>query len=89
VPSLTPDFMEWESASDYAEIPRSFTAWVQCRITDWSWSNPHGSDGFDNREPKPSELALMRKLVAQALEEGVFGLSTGLILPAWQLLEDA
>ncbi len=36
---------------------------------------------FDNREPTPDELAKMKELVAQALDEGAFGLSSGLIYP--------
>ncbi len=35
--------------------------------------------GFDNREPSVTELEAMEKLVAQAMEEGVVALSTGLI----------
>ena len=35
--------------------------------------------GFDDRAPTPSELTAMEKLVAQAHEQGVFGLSSGLI----------
>ena len=34
--------------------------------------------GSDDREPTPDELEGMRALVAQAMEEGAFGLSTGL-----------
>lgn len=34
--------------------------------------------GFDNRPPTPSELAEMKQLVNQAMEEGALGLSTSL-----------
>ncbi|HLL72390.1 MAG TPA: D-aminoacylase [Pyrinomonadaceae bacterium] len=34
--------------------------------------------GYDNRAPTPKELAEMRRLVAQAMEEGALGLSTSL-----------
>jgi N-acyl-D-amino-acid deacylase len=34
--------------------------------------------GYDNRAPTPAELAEMRRLVAQAMEEGALGLSTSL-----------
>ena len=34
--------------------------------------------GADDREPTPDELDRMRRLVAEAMEEGAFGLSTGL-----------
>jgi N-acyl-D-amino-acid deacylase len=35
--------------------------------------------GFENRQPTAAELAAMEQLVADALEAGVFGLSSGLI----------
>jgi len=35
--------------------------------------------GDDNRAPTPEELAKMRELAEQALRDGVFGMSTGLI----------
>jgi N-acyl-D-amino-acid deacylase len=35
--------------------------------------------GFDDRPPTPSELTQMQRLVARAFDQGVFGLSTGLI----------
>lgn len=37
--------------------------------------------GFDKREPKEKELAEMKELLNQAMNEGAFGLSTGLIYP--------
>ena len=35
--------------------------------------------GFDNVQPDPKQLEKMKKLVAQAMDQGAFGLSTGLI----------
>lgn len=35
--------------------------------------------GFDNRKPEPHELELMQKLMREAMEDGAFGLSSGLI----------
>jgi N-acyl-D-amino-acid deacylase len=35
--------------------------------------------GFDDRQPTPPEMAAMQRLVAAALEQGAFALSTGLI----------
>ncbi len=35
--------------------------------------------GLDNRAPRPEELDRMRRMVAQAMGEGAFGLSTGLL----------
>ncbi|MBN1146166.1 MAG: D-aminoacylase [Anaerolineales bacterium] len=37
--------------------------------------------GFDDRPPTPQELDQMRKLTAQAMEEGAMGVSTALIYP--------
>jgi N-acyl-D-amino-acid deacylase len=37
--------------------------------------------GFERRAPVPDELATMRQLVAEAMEDGAYGLSTGLIYP--------
>ena len=37
--------------------------------------------GYQDRKPTEGEQAEMRRLVEEALEEGVFGLSTGLIYP--------
>jgi N-acyl-D-amino-acid deacylase len=36
--------------------------------------------GYDNRPPTPEELEQMRRLVAQAMEHGAFGMSVGLTL---------
>ncbi len=45
---------------------------------------PHGNVrcaamGLDERAPRPSELEAMRQAVALAMEQGAFGLSTGLV----------
>jgi len=37
--------------------------------------------GFDDRQPTPQELQRMKELVEQALDDGAFGLSSGLIYP--------
>ena len=37
--------------------------------------------GMENRPPTPDELAAMRRLLDEALDDGVFGVSTGLIYP--------
>jgi len=37
--------------------------------------------GYEARDPTPAELAKMRKLVAEAMEAGAYGLSSGLIYP--------
>jgi len=37
--------------------------------------------GLDDREPTPTELARMQELLAEAMEAGAFGISTGLVYP--------
>lgn len=37
--------------------------------------------GFDDRQPTPQELQRMKELAAEALDDGAFGLSSGLIYP--------
>jgi N-acyl-D-amino-acid deacylase len=37
--------------------------------------------GFDEREPAPAELARMEDLLAEAMQAGAFGISTGLVYP--------
>jgi len=37
--------------------------------------------GLEAREPTPAELARMQELLAEAMEAGAFGLSTGLVYP--------
>ena len=37
--------------------------------------------GFARREPTPAELRRMQKLLADGIEDGAWGLSTGLIYP--------
>jgi N-acyl-D-amino-acid deacylase len=35
--------------------------------------------GYENRTPTPAEMDQMKKLISQAMEEGAFGLSSGLV----------
>ncbi|KON30269.1 hypothetical protein AC482_04365 [miscellaneous Crenarchaeota group-15 archaeon DG-45] len=37
--------------------------------------------GYEDRPPTPAELEAMRRLVAEAMEDGAWGMSTGLIYP--------
>ena len=37
--------------------------------------------GFDNREPEEVELAAMKQLLADSIDQGAFGMSSGLIYP--------
>ena len=47
---------------------------------------PHGNVrcavmGLAERAPTPTEISAMRELVAQGMDDGAFGLSTGLVYP--------
>lgn len=35
--------------------------------------------GYENRRPNPQEMEAMKRLIAEAMQEGAFGMSTGLI----------
>lgn len=72
---------DWQSLGDFLnrlEEVKNFTnlgAWVG-----------HGAIriavmGFDNRQPTSKELAKMKELVIQAMDQGAYGLSSGLIYP--------
>ena len=37
--------------------------------------------GFDSSKPSPEEMLQMKKLLAQSMEEGCFGMSAGLFYP--------
>ncbi len=72
---------EWQNVKGFAayleRLPLSFNIALQVG---------HGSVriaamGFEKRDPRANELAMMEKLTAQAMEEGAFGISSGLIYP--------
>lgn len=70
---------EWRSLSDYAAMLESLPL-----ASNVAFQVGHGTVriaamGFENRDPTDSELAAMEKLVAQAMEEGAFAFSSGLI----------
>ncbi|MEA4877885.1 MAG: D-aminoacylase [Aminobacterium sp.] len=37
--------------------------------------------GFDNREPSSDEMAEMKKLVSESIEQGAYGITSGLVYP--------
>lgn len=72
---------DWRSFSEFlAKIERSGTAINVTPLVG------HGTIraavmGFDDREPTPKELSEMRRILTQSMEDGAFGMSTGLIYP--------
>jgi N-acyl-D-amino-acid deacylase len=70
---------EWRSLAGYAAMLESLPL-----ATNVALQVGHGSVriavmGFDNRAPSAAEQATMENLVSQAMEEGAFALSSGLI----------
>jgi N-acyl-D-amino-acid deacylase len=72
---------DWKNAGEFFDI-------VEAKgiTTNFALMAGHGSIrlaamGFDNREPSGAELENMRKLTAECMEQGCFGLTTGLIYP--------
>ncbi|CAN5315335.1 D-aminoacylase [soil metagenome] len=72
---------DWTSAAEYAAMLDALP--LACNV---ALQVGHGAVriavmGFDRREPAQAELSRMQDLVAEALRQGAFGLSTGLIYP--------
>ncbi|MDP8978602.1 MAG: D-aminoacylase, partial [Actinomycetota bacterium] len=72
---------DWSSAGEYAAMLEALP--LACNV---ALQVGHGAVrtavmGFDRREPGQAELSRMQELVAEALDQGVFGLSSGLIYP--------
>ncbi|MBW3601461.1 MAG: D-aminoacylase [Actinobacteria bacterium] len=72
---------DWTSAAEYAAMLDALP--LACNV---ALQVGHGAVrtavmGFDTREPGQEELSRMQALVAEALDQGAFGLSTGLIYP--------
>src|SRR5262249_28384054 len=72
---------DWESVAEYlAAIERARPS------LDCAYLVPHGAVrlgvmGMEDRRARPDEIGAMRELIRQAISEGAFGLSTGLIYP--------
>lgn len=71
----------WHSMSEYLDALGSIQPGINIVML-----VPHGAVrvlgmGWDNRPASDSELATMKQILAHALEEGAYGLSTGLIYP--------
>jgi N-acyl-D-amino-acid deacylase len=72
---------DWVSMKDYMD--RVDRQGVSFNVATWIG---HGTVrqnvlGYENREPTDTELRKMRKLVENAMKDGAYGLSTGLIYP--------
>lgn len=70
---------EWQSFGDYLRVIEE-----KGISTNFGGLVGHGTlrvaaMGFDNRKPEPHELETMQKLMREAMEDGAFGVSSGLI----------
>jgi N-acyl-D-amino-acid deacylase len=72
---------DWETMKDYIErVERQGTSLNIAPMVG------HGTIrmniiGYENRSPTDSEMKEMKKLIKQSMEEGAWGMSTGLIYP--------
>ncbi len=74
-------FYDWSSMADYMErIDKQGTA-VNIAPVIGHGTVRQNVLGYDSRVPAEDELEKMRKLVREAMEEGAWGMSTGLIYP--------
>ncbi|EYE89556.1 D-aminoacylase [Fervidicella metallireducens AeB] len=71
----------WRSVADYLKLIETLELGPNI-----AYLAPHGnirmvSMGLDNRKPTEKEIRLMQKNLAKAIDEGAFGMSTGMIYP--------
>ena len=71
----------WRSVSDYLETISKLDLGPNI-----AYLAPHGnirmvSMGLDNRKPTKEEIRLMQENLAKIIDEGAFGMSTGMIYP--------
>ncbi len=71
--------VEWTTLSEYLEFLEK--RGVSCNIASFIGSSTLRvyAVGYDNRPPTPDEMALMKSLIRQAMEEGAVGMSAALI----------
>jgi len=73
--------MEWSSFSEYLKWQENKGCAVNISGLVGHGTVRIAAMGFDERKPTREELEHMKKLVAEAMKSGAFGLSTGLIYP--------
>ncbi len=71
----------WRSVADYLELIEGLEL-----SSNIAYLAPHGnvrmvSMGLENRKPSKEEMKLMQESLAKAMDEGAFGMSTGMIYP--------
>lgn len=72
---------KWETMGDYLELIDATGASFNVVALVGQGTVRQNVMGHEDREPTRSELASMRGLVAEAMDDGAWGMSTGLIYP--------
>jgi len=70
---------EWETVADYLEALRNRGPSTNVVPVVGQGTLRAVAVGMNGRPPKPMELGYMKRLVGEAMEEGAFGLSSGLV----------
>lgn len=70
---------DWLTLGDWLDVLESKEIAVNVAVLVGHANVRSAVVGLANREPSPRELAEMKRLVSEAMEEGAFGLSSGLI----------
>ena len=80
--SLGEDFeFNWETMAEYMALVDASGASFNVVPMVGQGTIRQNVMGYENREPTRSELEAMKGLVAEAMEDGAWGMSTGLIYP--------
>jgi len=78
--SLGEDFeFDWETMAEYMDLIDASGASFNVVPMVGQGTIRQNVMGYENREPTRSELEEMKRLVAEAMEDGAWGMSTGLI----------
>lgn len=85
--------LDWSSFSEYLQHLERMGVSVNVATLVGHGTVRKSVMGYENRPPKEGEMEEMRYLVAEAMEAGAFGLSSGLVYPpgrfaeTWELIE--
>ena len=71
--------VRWHDLSGYAQAVAAAGIYANLAPLVGHGSLRVGVLGFENRPPRPEELAAMKRLLEEAFEQGAFGLTSGLI----------
>jgi N-acyl-D-amino-acid deacylase len=81
-PGVKVDPLPWNTFREYLDfMERHGAAANSAHLVGFGTVRVAGGPGFEDRPPTPGELQRMKSLVAEAMEAGAFGMSTGLIYP--------